>query len=284
MKKFYLYFIALPILACILLYLSVWWFIGAAVLLMLFIAYQFYITKLRASESRIEILENDIEDLNARLETAVLKEQKTAREAAKVREMKQQLLSVLSHEIRTPMNGVMGMSLLLSDTTLTSEQREYITTIRTCSEGLLTTVNNLLVNDMLDFSRLQEEGAKLEYKSFDLRNILEEVLDIFPGKLPAGVELFYDIDAGVATQLMGDNRRIRQVLINLVNNAVEFTQQGEITVRVLNAPVKQGQTPELRFEVRDTGCGIAKDQLKQLFKGMTRKQVLALWFVVNWWN
>lgn len=268
MKKFYLFFISLPILASTLLYLSIWWFIGAAVLLMLFIAYQFYITKLRASESRIEVLENDIDDLNARLETAVLREQKTAREAAKVRGMKQQLLSVLSHEIRTPMNGVMGMSLLLSDTKLTDEQREHVTTIRTCSEGLLTTVNSLLVNDMLDFSRLQEEGAQLEYKSFDLRNIIEEVLDIFPGKLPDGVELFYDIDAGVATQLMGDNRRIRQVLINLVSNAVKFTQRGEITVSVLHVPVKPGQTPELRFEVRDTGCGIAREQLKQLFKGI----------------
>jgi signal transduction histidine kinase/DNA-binding response OmpR family regulator len=273
MKKFYLIFFTLPILICTLLYLSVWWFIGGLAVIMLYIAYQFYIVRLNASESRIEVLENEVDDLNARLETAVVKEQKTNKEVGQIRQMKQELLTLISHEIRTPMNGVMGMSLLLTDTTLTPEQQEYVSTIRSCSEGLLTTVNNLLVNDMLDFSKLQQEGKQLEYKNFDLRNSIEEVVSVFAQKAgKAGVELIYDIESDVPEQIIGDTKRLRQVLMNLLENAVKFTAKGEIFLGVRYTSQINGHAPELDFEIRDTGTGIAKDQLKQLFKGIPGKE------------
>jgi signal transduction histidine kinase/DNA-binding response OmpR family regulator len=273
MKKFYLIFFTLPIFAFTLLYLSIWWFIGALGAFMIFILYQFYIVRLHASESRIEVLENEIEDLNMKLEKTVLKEQKTNKEAEQIRQLKQQLLSVISHEIRTPMNGVMGMSLLLTDTSLTNEQEEYVNTIRSCSESLLTTVNNLLVNDMLDFSKLQQEGNQLEYKNFDLRDSIEEVLEIFAEKTgKAGVDLVYDLDKDVPEQIIGDSKRLRQVIMNLVENAVKFTHQGEIFLGVHYTQHKEGYPPELNFEVRDTGTGIAKDRLKKIFKGIPGKE------------
>lgn len=274
MKKFYIIFLALPILAFTLLYLSVWWFIGGLGAVILFIVYRIFTTRLEAAESRAEVLENEMEDLHVQLEKAVVKEQKTAKEAEQVRQLKQHLLSMLSHEVRTPMNGVMGMTLLLADTPLTKEQQEYVNTIRNCGEGLLTTVNNMLVNDLLDFSKLQLEGKQLEYKDFDLRDSVEEVISMFADKTTkAGIELVADIDTNVPSQIIGDSKRLRQVLMNLVENAVKFTHHGEIFVGVQYAAHALGQPPELKFQVRDTGTGIAKEQLKQLFKGIPGKEM-----------
>jgi len=274
MKKFYITLLTVPILFFTLLYLSLWWFIGGVAVIMIFIAYRFYAISLRASEARKEILEKELEELHVHLEHSVLKEQKTSKEAEQVKQMKQQLLSVISHEIRTPMNGVLGMSLLFEDTPLTKEQQEYITTIRSCAENLLTMINNILVNEIIDFSKLQQEGNQLEYKSFDLRDSIEEVLELFGKKAgEAGLDLVYEIDKDVYEQIIGDSKRLSQVLMNLIENAVKFTRKGEIFLaihRTLSAT--PGYPPELNFEVRDTGIGIAKDQLKHLFKGIPGKE------------
>lgn len=273
MKRFYIIFFALPVLVFILLYFSIWWFTASLAVMMIFILYSFYAVRLDAAESRNEVLESEIEELNMRLENAVVKEQKTSKEADQIRQMKQQLLSILSHEIRTPMNGVLGTSLLLSDTTLTDEQQDYVNTIRSCSESLLTTVNNMLVNDLLDFSKMQLEGKQLEYKSFDLRDSVEEVLEMFADKTgQTGVDMIYEIDRKVPDQILGDSKRVRQVLMNLVENAVKFTAHGEIYVSV-NFIEQQtgGYPPELRFEIRDTGYGMNKDQVKHLFSGIPGK-------------
>lgn len=274
MKKFYIILFILPILAFTLLYLSLLWFFIAVGALMIYIAYRFYAVRLVAAESRNEVLGEELEALHVRLEQSVLKEQKTSKEAGEIRELKQQLLTVISHEIRTPMNGVMGMALLLADTPLTKEQEEYIKTIRSCGESLLTTVNNILANDILDFSKLQQEEGQLKYKDFDLRDAVEEVLDLFAIKVgKASLDLVYDIDEEVPAQIIGDSKRLRQVLMNLVENAVKFTRQGEIFVGIHYTPqTTTGYPPELNFEVRDTGIGIAKDQLKQLFKGIPGKE------------
>jgi signal transduction histidine kinase/DNA-binding response OmpR family regulator len=274
MKKFYAIFFALPVLVGILLYLSIWWFIAGLAALMLFIAYRLYMVRLTASEARTVVLETELDELHVRLEKAVVKEQKTSKEADQVKKLKQQLLTVISHEVRTPMNGIMGMTLLLADTPLTKEQQEYINTIRSCGEGLLTSVNNMLVNDILDFSKLQQQGKQLEYKDFELRDSVEEVLDMFAEKTgKAGVDLVYDIAADVPEQIIGDSRRIRQVLMNLVENAVKFTRHGEIFIGITyTLHTSTGHPPELKFEVRDTGTGIPREQLKLLFKGIPGKE------------
>jgi signal transduction histidine kinase/DNA-binding response OmpR family regulator len=275
MKKFYALFFALPVLFFTLLYFSIWWFIGGMAVLMTFIIYRLYAERLHASTSKAELLEVELDELHVQLENAVVKEQKTSKEAEQVKQLKQQLLTVISHEVRTPMNGVLGMTLLMEDTPLTPEQQEYMSTIRNCSESLLTTVNNLLVNNILDFSKLQLEGNQLEYKDFDLRDCIEEVLDLFAGKTgKAGIDLLYEIDDAVPEQVIGDSKRLRQVLMNLIENAVKFTEQGEIFVGVnYSLPTPEGHPPVLNFEVRDTGTGIAKEQLKHLFKGIAGKEI-----------
>ena len=275
MKKFYIIFLALPILFFTLLYLSIWWFIGCVTVTMVYIAYRFYVLRLQALKGRNDVLEQQVDDLQERLELSVVKEQKTGKESEQAKKSKQQLLSVLSHEIRTPLNGVMGMAMLLADSVLTKEQREYTDTICSCGETLLTTVNNILVNDILDFSKLHLDGMKLEYKDFDLRDCVEEVLEMFAEKAgKARLDLVYEIDENVPTQLIGDCKRLRQILMNLVENAVKFTRKGEIFVGIQNcSSATAGNPPELNIEVRDTGIGIAKEQLKQLFKGIPGKEI-----------
>jgi signal transduction histidine kinase/CheY-like chemotaxis protein len=270
MKKFYVIFLTLPILFFTLLYLSIWWFIGMIAIIMIFIAYRFYAARLHAASGRTAILEKELEEMHERLERSFLKEQRTNKEVEQVRQMKKQLLSVISHEVRTPMNGIMGMALFLADTPLTKEQQDYLNTIRNCGESLLTTVNNVLVNDILDFSKLEQQG-KLEYKDFDLRDCIEEVLEMFAIKAgKAGLDLLYDIDENVPVQIISDSSRLRQVLMNLVENAVKFTKQGEVLISVHSSDINNES--QLSFEVRDTGVGIASDQVKYLFKGISAKE------------
>lgn len=274
MKKFYIIFFALPVLAFTLLYLSTLWLIVGIAAVMIFIAYRYFAERVEAAQAKAEMLEQELEGLHRHLETVILQEQKTRKEADQIRQLKQQLLSVLSHEVRTPMNGVMGMALLLSETPLTKEQAEYVTTIRNCGEGLLTTVNNMLVNDILDFSKLQQEGKQLEYKDFGLRDSIEEVLDMFSDKAGRnGIDLVYQIEEDVPEQVIGDSKRLRQVLMNLVENSVKHTLYGEVYIGVTYSQhLTTGHPPELHFEIRDTGTGIPKEQMKQLFKGIPGKQ------------
>ncbi len=274
MKRFYLLFLAVPVLLFTLLYLSIWWFIGCIAVVMGFIAYRFYATRLTSSEDKNDSLEKELEELHVRLETAVVKEQKATKEVDTVKQMKQQLLSVIGHEIRTPMNGVLGMVMLLEDTNLTGEQRDYVNSIKSSGEILLTAINNLLVNDIIEFSKVQQEGNQLEYKSFDLRDSIEEVLGLFAVKAgETELDLVYEIEKDVPEQIIGDSKRLRQVLMNLVENAVKFTHHGEIYVHIHRSlSSTPGYPPELNFDIRDTGMGITKEQLKHLFKGIPGKE------------
>lgn len=275
MKRIYIILFALPILGFTLLYLSIWWSIGVISALLIYLAYRFFSVKLDDIEARNEVLENELEDLHMRLETAVVKEERTSKEVAQVRQSKQQLLTVIGHEIRTPMNGVMGNTLLLADTSLSKEQQEYLATIRSCSESLLTTVNNLLVNDMLDYSKLQQGIKQLEYKDFNLRDCVEEILEMFAAKAEkSGVALLFDMEENVPSHIIGDHKRLQQVLINLVENAVKFTYKGEILVKVTySLHDAAGNPPQLHFSIQDTGIGIEKEQVRQLFKGIPGKEI-----------
>ncbi len=274
MKKIYLLFLAVPLLAFTLMWLSVWWFVGGVIAVMAFIAYRFYESRLEASHDRNVVLEEELEQLNVQLENAVIKAEKATKETQRVKQAKQELLAIIGHEIRTPMNGIMGMALLLEDTSMTTEQKEYVNTIKNSGEVLLTAINNLLVNDIIDFAKLQQEGSQLEYKSFELRDSIEEVLELFARKAgEANLELAYHMNADVPQLIIGDSKRLRQVLTNLVENAVKFTTKGEILINVHRNPSKvPGYPPEVRFEIKDTGAGIMKEQLKHLFKGIPPKE------------
>jgi signal transduction histidine kinase/ligand-binding sensor domain-containing protein/DNA-binding response OmpR family regulator len=186
-------------------------------------------------------------------------------EAEQANKAKSVFLATMSHEIRTPMNGVMGMASLLSETTLTNEQKEYTDTIMNCSESLLT-----VINDILDYSKIESGNMELEHNDFDLRTCIEEVLDVFATKASeVGLDLVYELDYNVPSQIVGDSLRLRQVLLNLVSNAIKFTHKGEIFVGVHLLHIDDDDI-ELGFEIRDTGIGIPHDKLDRLFKAFSQ--------------
>ena len=172
----------------------------------------------------------------------------------------------MSHEIRTPMNGVIGMASLLAETSLTEQQLDYTKTITTCGESLLN-----VINDILDFSKIESGNMELEKEDFNLRVCIEDVLDIFGAKAAAqGLDLVYKIDDNVPLQIVGDDLRLRQVLTNLVNNALKFTEKGEVFIGVHLQHSEATGDITLQFEVKDTGMGIPPAKLDRLFKAFSQ--------------
>ena len=191
---------------------------------------------------------------------------KRAKEKAEMgAKTKAEFLATMSHEIRTPMNGVIGMTSLLSQTKLSREQTEYVETIRVSGENLLT-----VINDILDFSKIEQGKMRLEKSTFNLYNAIEEVLTLLsPIAAKKGLELIFNKETDVPRYIYNDEKRLKQVLINLVNNAVKFTETGEVVVSVA-VKSNNDSDMELLFAVKDTGIGIPNDKIENLFEMFTQ--------------
>ncbi len=243
-----------------------WWFRISFLLLLGLIVYGAYLYRTQLIRAQNRRLEVRVEGRTAELRAAN-QELKVAKEVAEAAtQAKSEFLANMSHEIRTPLNGIVGMTNLLGDSPLTSEQQEYLEVVRTSADNLLT-----IINDILDFSKIEAGKLELETLDFDLRVTLENISDLFALKtFEKGIRFASLVYHDVPSYLKGDPGRLKQILINLTNNAVKFTESGGEVVLTVRLKEETKEHAILEFSVSDTGIGIPPERMDRLFKSFSQ--------------
>ncbi len=264
------------LLCCPPIFLLLFWFTGwfkiILALMMAVAAVLFYLVRMTTLKHEKSDLQRRLVERNELLQHSTQSEKKAMEKALLADRNKGSLLSRINHELRTPMNGVLGMTTLLNETNLTSEQQEYVTAIAYSGDKLMKVINEIMMNDVLEYSKV-ESGKELEAKDFDVSTCIEETMDVFAAKAAAAnIDLLYCIDDNVPLQIAGDARRIRQILMNLVENAIRVTAKGEIYIGVKLIACKEDNRINLQFEVRDTGSGIKAAQTRLIEEDLRVQQ------------
>ncbi|MDY6855389.1 MAG: response regulator [Thermodesulfobacteriota bacterium] len=234
------------------------------------------VQELENSNQKIKEKQQELQEKNIQLHEAVLKAEQMAHEANVANRAKSDFLANISHELRTPLNGIVGFAELLFNTKLTEEQTRYVSVINFSSENLLS-----LIKDLLDYSKIESRQIDIDSINFDLRVLVEDVVyNITPIAQKKGIETICIVEKDMHYMLRGDPGRLRQILINLIGNAVKFTDQGDVTVQVSKAHSgkdktqiegdEDNSTVEVLFSVKDTGIGIPEDKLEAIFEKFTQ--------------